>query len=110
MWGEQPVDDADFIIPIKIEDTTHKVYVIKRPGVDEFMVRMAEKYEIVIFTASLSLVSKPADDHSCTCLRILTLGPDPFFSSSMPTPFSISSISTTPSAIGFSGNHVHTIR
>lgn len=52
----QYVDGADFVIPVKIEDTVHKVYVLKRPGVDEFMLRMAEIYEIVIFTASLSLV------------------------------------------------------
>jgi TFIIF-interacting CTD phosphatase-like protein len=54
----QPVEGADFIIPVKIEDTVHKVYVLKRPGVDEFMRRMGELYEIVIFTASLSLVSQ----------------------------------------------------
>lgn len=53
----QYVDGADFVIPVKIEDTVHKVYVLKRPGVDEFMVRMSQIYEIVIFTASLSLVS-----------------------------------------------------
>ena len=56
-YTAQPVDGADFIIPVKIEDTVHKVYVLKRPGVDEFMLRMSERYEIVIFTASLSLVS-----------------------------------------------------
>jgi RNA polymerase II subunit A small phosphatase-like protein len=29
---------------------------LKRPGVDEFMRKMGEKYEIVVFTASLAKV------------------------------------------------------
>jgi len=33
----KPVPNADFIIPVEIEDTVHQVYVLKRPGVDEFM-------------------------------------------------------------------------
>jgi carboxy-terminal domain RNA polymerase II polypeptide A small phosphatase len=31
--------------------------VIKRPGVDEFMKRVGELYEVVVFTASVSKVS-----------------------------------------------------
>jgi carboxy-terminal domain RNA polymerase II polypeptide A small phosphatase len=34
----------------------HNVYVIKRPGVDAFLKKMGEIYEIVVFTASLSMV------------------------------------------------------
>lgn len=33
------------------------MYVIKRPGVDEFMRRVGELYEVVVFTASVSKVS-----------------------------------------------------
>jgi TFIIF-interacting CTD phosphatase-like protein len=51
------VDDADFIIPIVIDNQIHNVYVLKRPGVDEFMKKMSELYEIVVFTASLATVS-----------------------------------------------------
>ena len=47
----------DFIVPVEIENQVHNVYVIKRPGVDAFMKRMGEIYEVVIFTASLSKVS-----------------------------------------------------
>lgn len=47
---------ADFIVPIEIEGNKHNVFVLKRPGVDEFMKRMGELYEIVVFTASLSKV------------------------------------------------------
>ncbi len=33
------------------------VYVIKRPGVEDFLMRMSELYEVVIFTASLGEVN-----------------------------------------------------
>ena len=47
---------ADFTIPVVIEGTKHDVYVIKRPGVDQFMKRVGELYEVVVFTASVSKV------------------------------------------------------
>jgi RNA polymerase II subunit A small phosphatase-like protein len=50
------VAGADFIVPVEIEGHYHNVFVLKRPGVDHFMKRMGELYEIVIFTASLSKV------------------------------------------------------
>jgi carboxy-terminal domain RNA polymerase II polypeptide A small phosphatase len=58
----EPVDNADFVIPVVIEDVTHHVYVLKRPGVDEFMKRMGKLYEIVIYTASLSKYADPLLD------------------------------------------------
>ena len=48
------VPNPDYIIPVKIEDVVHQVYVCKRPGVDEFMRRVGERYEIIIYTASLN--------------------------------------------------------
>ncbi|KAL8732992.1 MAG: hypothetical protein Q9166_002390 [cf. Caloplaca sp. 2 TL-2023] len=36
---------ADFTIPVEIEGQYHNVYVIKRPGVDQFMKRVGELYE-----------------------------------------------------------------
>ncbi|KAL6713792.1 hypothetical protein ACLMJK_008284 [Lecanora helva] len=45
---------ADFTIPVEIEGQFHNVYVIKRPGVDQFMKRVGELYEVVVFTASVS--------------------------------------------------------
>jgi TFIIF-interacting CTD phosphatase-like protein len=48
---------ADFTIPVEIEGQYHNVYVIKRPGVDQFMKRVGELYEVVVFTASVSKVS-----------------------------------------------------
>ncbi|KAG4301923.1 hypothetical protein PCK1_001899, partial [Pneumocystis canis] len=56
------IHQADFIIPIKIDSIYHNVYVIKRPGVDSFMKRMGELFEIVIFTASLAKYADPVLD------------------------------------------------
>lgn len=58
----QYVANADFVIPVTIEAVVHNVYVIKRPGVDEFMRRMGAIYEIVIYTASLSKYADPLLD------------------------------------------------
>ena len=43
-------------MPVEIEYHWHNVYVIKRPGVDNFLKKMGELYEVVVFTASLSKV------------------------------------------------------
>jgi len=58
----RPVEGADFVIPVKIEDVVHFVYVAKRPGVDEFLLEMAKHYEIVIYTASLNKYADPLLD------------------------------------------------
>jgi RNA polymerase II subunit A small phosphatase-like protein len=50
------IPSADYIVPVEIESQTHNVYVIKRPGVDNFLQKMGEIYEVVVFTASLSKV------------------------------------------------------
>ncbi|KAH3664334.1 hypothetical protein WICMUC_005719 [Wickerhamomyces mucosus] len=53
---------ADFVIPVDIDNQIHNVYVIKRPGVDEFMKRVGEIYEVVVFTASVSRYGDPLLD------------------------------------------------
>ena len=53
------IPNADYIVPVEIESQTHNVYVIKRPGVDNFLKEMGRIYEIVVFTASLSKASTP---------------------------------------------------
>jgi len=58
----KPVPNPDYIIPVTIEGTTHRVYVVKRPGVDLFLERLGELYEIVVFTASLSKYADPLLD------------------------------------------------
>ncbi|OBZ70686.1 Uncharacterized protein C2F7.02c [Grifola frondosa] len=47
---------------VEIEYHWHNVYVIKRPGVDNFLKRMGEIYEVVVFTASLSKYADPVLD------------------------------------------------
>ncbi|KAK7207340.1 NIF-domain-containing protein [Myxozyma melibiosi] len=53
---------ADFVIPVEIEGQFHNVYVIKRPGVDDFLKRVGQMYEIVVFTASVSKYGDPLLD------------------------------------------------
>jgi len=50
---------ADFVIPVEIDGQVHHVYVIKRPGVDEFLERVGKLYEVVVFTASVSKYGDP---------------------------------------------------
>ena len=52
----QSISQADYVVPVEIEYHWHNVYVIKRPGVDNFLKKMGELYEVVVFTASLSKV------------------------------------------------------
>jgi len=42
-------------LTLELGDERHKVYVKKRPGVDEFLRTVAEYFEVVIFTASTAL-------------------------------------------------------
>ncbi|KAI9281840.1 HAD-like domain-containing protein [Sporodiniella umbellata] len=56
------IPNPDFIVPVEIDNQHHNVYVLKRPGVDEFMRKMGEKYEIVVFTASLAKYADPVLD------------------------------------------------
>lgn len=50
------VPNADFVVPVEIDGIEHNVYVIKRPGVDEFLRQMGRIFEVVVFTASLNKV------------------------------------------------------
>ncbi|CAK4465075.1 unnamed protein product [Aphanomyces euteiches] len=58
----KPIQNPDYIIPVEIEGNVHQVYVAKRPGVDEFLRKLAEYYEIVVYTASLSKYADPLLD------------------------------------------------
>ncbi|XP_060535524.1 carboxy-terminal domain RNA polymerase II polypeptide A small phosphatase 1-like [Cylas formicarius] len=58
----KPINNADFIIPVEIDGTVHQVYVLKRPHVDDFLKRMGELYECVLFTASLAKYADPVAD------------------------------------------------
>lgn len=56
------IQQADYVVPVEIEYHWHNVYVIKRPGVDNFLKKMGEIYEVVVFTASLSKYADPVLD------------------------------------------------
>lgn len=58
----KPISNADFIVPVEIDGTIHQVYVLKRPYVDEFLCRMKELFECVLFTASLAKYADPVAD------------------------------------------------
>jgi TFIIF-interacting CTD phosphatase-like protein len=46
----QPVHKPSFTITVNIDGQVHNVFVIKRPGCDEFMRRLAEHYEVKFLT------------------------------------------------------------
>jgi len=58
----KPISNADFIVPVEIDGVVHQVYVAKRPYVDEFLQKMGELYECVLFTASLAKYADPVAD------------------------------------------------
>lgn len=69
-----PIDSADFQIPLEMQGEVHTVYVKKRPGVDDFLKKASQWYEIVVFTASLALYANPVmdllDPHNLVQLRL----------------------------------------
>ncbi len=52
-----PVKNLDYTIPVEIENRICNIYVMKRPGAEYFLKEMANHFEVVIYTASLSKVS-----------------------------------------------------
>lgn len=52
----QVLDQADFTIPLNIRGQYHDAYVVKRPGIDQFLKRMGELFEVVIFSEKASSV------------------------------------------------------
>lgn len=58
----RPTAAADLVIDVELEGEIHKVYVRKRPGVDEFMRQVARFYEVVVYTASMAKYANPLLD------------------------------------------------
>jgi RNA polymerase II subunit A small phosphatase-like protein len=56
------VQQADYVVPVEIDHHWHNFYVLKRPGVDDFLREMGLIYEVVVFTASLSVYADPVLD------------------------------------------------
>ena len=53
---------SDVVINIEIENELHDIHVLVRPGVKEFLEEMSKKFEIIIFTASISKYAGPLLD------------------------------------------------
>ncbi|KAL9660735.1 hypothetical protein QQ045_025552 [Rhodiola kirilowii] len=49
----QPPARYDFVINYETDGYLNTSYVLKRPGLDEFLLRAADMYEVVIFTAGI---------------------------------------------------------
>jgi len=58
----KPIPNADFVISIELDNVIHRVYVLKRPGVDNFLRHVGQKFEVVVFTASLAKYADPLLD------------------------------------------------
>mmetsp|Transcript_114767 Transcript_114767/g.244932 ORF Transcript_114767/g.244932 Transcript_114767/m.244932 type:complete len:355 (-) Transcript_114767:112-1176(-) len=56
------IPTADIIITVELEGERHRVFVRKRPGVDEFLLQMAKLYEVVVYTASMAKYANPLLD------------------------------------------------
>ena len=55
----KPIDKPDIILPVDIEGNICKIYILIRPGVQQFLHKMHKYYELVIYTASLSKYADP---------------------------------------------------
>lgn len=53
---------TDILLNVELDRKQHTIHVLKRPGAEEFLSRMAKHYEVVIFTASLSPYANPLID------------------------------------------------
>jgi len=67
--------EADILLPVELDGNVCLVYVLLRPGALEFCQRLAEHYEVIIFTASLSKYADPLvkilDREGTWCSHIL---------------------------------------
>ncbi|KAH3756690.1 NLI interacting factor [Pelomyxa schiedti] len=49
----EPLPHTDFRFEVTVEGVTATIYIVKRPGVEEFLSALKDKFEIVVFTASI---------------------------------------------------------
>lgn len=68
----RPMSHYDYIIPITLENSTHNIYVLKRPGVEIFLEEMSKLFEIVVYTASLGKYADPLLDEMDVTGKMIT--------------------------------------
>ncbi|GMY37463.1 probable C-terminal domain small phosphatase [Fagus crenata] len=51
--ADPPPERFDFVVKPRIEGEVMNFYVLKRPGVDQLLASLAERFEVVVFTAGL---------------------------------------------------------
>lgn len=69
----QPLDDADFIINVEVDEIVYQVHVKKRPGIEEFLQKVAENYEVIIWTSRAQYVNScidQIDTHNVVSARL----------------------------------------
>jgi len=55
----EKVEDAEIIFNLKDEnEMDHTIYVLKRPGLDDFLKKVSEIFEVIIFTASQQIYAE----------------------------------------------------
>jgi len=55
----EPVENPDLVLPVRIQGMTYRINVIIRPGTEEFLAKVGELFEVVVFTASLAEYAEP---------------------------------------------------
>ncbi|KAL4446924.1 hypothetical protein ABPG74_014896 [Tetrahymena malaccensis] len=58
----QPMSNSDYTLSIKVQNTPFTIHVKKRPGVEYFLEKASEYFEVVIYTASLAEYADPVCD------------------------------------------------
>jgi CTD small phosphatase-like protein 2 len=54
----EPIPDPDVTFPVVFGGQTYQVYVRKRPFLERFLARMADRFEVTVFTASQSVYAE----------------------------------------------------
>ena len=58
----EPFPKNDIVLTVNFEGIYYKIYVLVRPGAEEFLKNISKYFELVIFTASLSKYASPLLD------------------------------------------------
>lgn len=57
----QPLEDADFIINVEVDEIVYQVHVKKRPGIEAFLAEVSQNYEVIIWTSRAQYVNSCID-------------------------------------------------